>query len=86
MTEHELLSYLEDTFNEIYVLRSIIKITRDVCQEKEFNSLYYNLSQENLKSLSEERNHYINMLTMALDKVAKLESINESIEKAVPVL
>lgn len=86
MTEHEVLSYLEDTFNEIYVLRSIIKITRDVCQEKEFNSLYYNLSQENLKSLSEERNHYINMLTMALDKVAKLESINESIEKAVPVL
>lgn len=86
MSKNDVLNCIEATFSEIYVLKSIIKITREACLEKEVNSSYYNLSQENKKYLSEERNHYINMLTMALDKITKLENISESMERELPML
>ena len=84
MTKNEVIGCLEAGFSEIFSLKSIIKITREACLEKEMNSSYYNLSQENKKYLSEERNHYINMLSIALDKVTELENINESIERELP--
>ena len=55
-------------------------LTKEVCQEKEFSSMYYNLPPKDKFTLSAERNHYINMLTLALDRVSNLKQINCGIE------
>lgn len=86
MTQGDVLTQFDATFNELFALKSIIKLTREICLDKEINSSYYNLSAEYKKSLSEERNNYINMLSIALDKVANIENISETIEKEIPSL
>lgn len=70
----------DKSFNKLYLLESILRLTKDVCQEKEFLSIYYNLPQKDKYVLSEERNHYINMLDLALDRVSDLKEINYKIE------
>ena len=76
----------DNCFSELYSLESILRFTKEVCQEKEFSSVYYNLSQKDKFVLSEERNHYINMLTLALDRVSDLKQINCCIENELSKL
>ena len=73
-------------FNQLYYLESILKFTKDVCQEKEFTSVYYNLPQKDKFTLSAERNHYINMLDLALDRVSDLKQINYCLENQLAEL
>lgn len=73
----------EHSFDKLFSLESIIQTTKDACMERESSSKYYGLSSKNKFTLSEERNHYINMLTMALDKVAELKSINNELENEI---
>lgn len=70
----------EDSINQLFCLESIIKMTKDSCQEKEFSAKYYNLSPKDKYTLSEERNQYINMLNIALDKVNNVIELNTAIE------
>ena len=70
----------ENSFDLLYHLESIIKLTKSVCLEKEFNSSYYNLPNKYRHTLSEERNHYINMLSLAQDKIDCLKEINQTLE------
>jgi hypothetical protein len=42
---------------------------------------YYDLQNNTQKKLSEERNLYINMLNIAIEKIAILKKINNNIEK-----
>lgn len=88
MSEKDEKVYLccENSFSKLYFLESLIKTTKDVCLEREFSSKYYNLPNKDKFILSEERNHYINMLTMALDKVAELKEINNEIENEIQYL
>lgn len=80
-----LLNYCEKYFDELFILESVIKLTKDACLEKEFGANYYEISKKNKKALSEERNHYINLLTIALDKVENLKSININMETEIGV-
>lgn len=73
-------SSCDDCFNQLYYLESILQCTKNVCQEKEFSAIYYNLSSKDKFTLSAERNHYINMLNLALDRVDDLKKINTGIE------
>lgn len=63
----------EVTFNDICSIESIVKFTKEFCLEKEINSIYYNLSDFEQLHLSEERNHYINMLSLAEEKILKIK-------------
>ena len=76
----------ENCFDKLYMLESILQFTREVCQEKEFSSIYYNLPPKYKFTLSEERNHYINMLSLALDRVSDLKQINFCIENILEEL
>ena len=67
-------------FDILCSLETIVKITQTDCQNKEFYSEAGNFSYENRLILSEERNHYINMLTLAIDKIKLLKELNLSIE------
>lgn len=73
----------DNSFEQIYSLESIIKLTKNACLEKEFNASYYELPQKYKTILSEERNLYINMLNIAQDKVEALKRINDQLETNV---
>ena len=79
-------SSCNNLFNQLYSLESILQFTKNVCQEKEFSSTYYNLQKKDKFILSEERNHYINMLNLALDRVTNLKEINILLENEISEL
>lgn len=64
-------------YDELSYLETIITLTKEICLNKEFRSEYYELPDSCKKYLSKERNHYINMLSIALEKISKLMSIEE---------
>ncbi len=65
---------IEYALEELFTLESIIKFTKEACLEKEFASIYYEIPESKKNLLSEERNHYINMLTIALDKLTNIKN------------
>ena len=77
----EILSCFENTFEVLFSLETIIKVTQNNCLDKEVCAKYYNLPAKEQCILSEERNQYINMLTLAMDKVSRLKEINLVIEQ-----
>lgn len=82
-TKTDIFAYFEKMFEELFVLESVVKFTKEACLEREINSEYYSLALADKAGLSEERNHYINMLSIALEKVNSLKTINSSIEKGL---
>ncbi|MCQ2739685.1 MAG: hypothetical protein MJ237_05595 [bacterium] len=81
MDNHKMAQlYCEDCFNQIFYLKSILQLTKEACQEREFSSIYYSLQENNKILLSEERNHYINMLKMAQERLGELENISSRLE------
>ena len=83
MNNASILTQCERLYDELFTLESVIKLTKEVCLKKEFTAIYYELTENNKIALSEERNHYINLLSIALDKVERLKGINSSIEQEV---
>ena len=69
-----LLVIANDSCNEIESLESIIELTKKFCLDREINSIYYNLEKKEKLNLSEERNHYINLLEIAIEKVLSLKA------------
>lgn len=59
---------------ELYELETLVKMTKDACLVKECSDIYYDLSLTNRLKLSEERNSYINLLSVALDKIEYLQN------------
>ena len=78
---HENSVNFDVSFDMLSSLESIIKMTQKVCLDKEISSVYYNLPYNQKITLSEERNHYINMLSLALDKITSLKEYNFNLEK-----
>ncbi len=78
-----LLDYENSLFDELSTLESVLKLTKDSCFEQEVSSNYYNLDKLEQFKLSEERNHYLNLLTIALEKVAILKDINKNLEEEI---
>lgn len=86
MQINNLLVYFERSFDELFTLESIIKLTQEACLDKEEDSIHYNLIKDEKISLSKERNHYINMLTIALEKVENIKNYNLLIEQEINYL
>lgn len=77
---------IESSFDELFSLESIIKLTQQACLEREENLVHFGLPKKDMLILSEERNHYINLLTIALQKVDSIKSLNLIIEREVNYL
>lgn len=86
LKEQLLITSVNNLFETLYFLESIIKVTLTTCSNKEICSTYYNLQANEKRTLSEERNNYINMLTLALDQLNNLKEINLIIEKEISSL
>lgn len=78
-----LFEYENSLFEELSVLESVLKLTKNSCFEQEANSNYYSLVNSEKIKLSEERNHYLNLLAIALEKVQLLKLINKNIENEI---
>lgn len=78
-----LLSFENSLFDELSTLESVLKLTKNSCYEQEMNSCYYGLENFSKLKLSEERNHYLNLLSIALDKVELIKKINQNLEEEI---
>ena len=82
MAEKQALqNYCQQAFDELYIVDSIVKMTKNSCLEHEFNGQYYGASCESSKKLSAERNNYINMLTLLSERISNIIHLNGLIEK-----
>jgi hypothetical protein len=72
----------ESTFKTLDELETVLKFTQEICINYENISNYYNLSSEETINLSKERNSYINMLALALERISMLRHSNLLIEKS----
>ena len=66
---------IDNILDEMDKLCTLVELTRNFCLNKEFQSVYYNLSEKKAFLLSEERNHYINMLTITINRLNKMKSV-----------
>ena len=81
MAEKQALqNYCQQAFDELYIVDSIVKMTKNSCLEHEFNGEYYGASCESSKKLSAERNNYINMLTLSSERISNIIHLNGLIE------
>ena len=81
MAEKQALqNYCQQAFDELYIVDSIVKMTKNSCLEHEFNGEYYGASCESSKKLSAERNNYINMLTLLSERILNIIHLNGLIE------
>ena len=73
----------KDTYKELSIIDSIISAMQDNCISLEFNSQYYEDSNDISSKLSEERNKYINLLTVAKERIKNIEELNTKLENYV---
>ena len=66
----------QKAFNELYMVDTLIKMTKNFCEEREYKGQYYGISKDSIEALSSERNDYINMLSIASDKVSNIMNLN----------
>lgn len=77
----KLLYFNQETFGELYVLDTLINMTKESCQDREFSGQYYGIPPEMIAKLSAERNNYINMLTLFSEKVSNIMNLNLRLEQ-----
>ncbi|MCQ2754402.1 MAG: hypothetical protein MJ231_05060 [bacterium] len=80
--EKDLILKFNKLYNEIFVLESILRVTKSVCLNNDINATCI-MDQ---KSLSYERNDYINLLSVALSKVEKIKQINDNFCEYMEIL
>ena len=68
-------------FDVLFSLETIIKLTRQYCLDREVAS-----KVNNTLALSEERNQYICMLSIALEKLEELKKFNLELEDKFSIL
>lgn len=81
--ENSLSQMYEQSFNEMYVLNTMINMIKQSCEEKENKSMYYGTNYETIKNISNERNDYINMLAVVSDKISNIMSLFLSMEREI---
>lgn len=79
-SENSFMQYYEKTFDELCVINSIIKLVKNSCLEREFSGQYYGIPQEKIIHISEERNNYINMLTLLAERVSNVMNLHLILE------
>lgn len=74
------LNLCQDTFDEITVVDSLLSAIQDLCLNLELNSQYYENTENFVLKLSEERNKYISLSSIARQRLKRIELINSQLE------
>lgn len=77
----KVLCYCENSLDLLNSLEGILKITYNSCMNKEFNSIYYDIPFDKRINISEERNIYINMISIALEKLSLIYEQHKNTEQ-----
>ena len=77
----KLVHFYQEAFEELYIIDTLVRMTKKSCEDHEFSGEYYGISKNMAVKLSEERNSYINMLTLLSEKVSNLKKIKLCMEK-----
>ena len=72
---------IEENYELLDLLESVITMTKFYCLEKDCKSNYYDFKESEVKSLSRERNDYINMLEIASKNIEAIKNNYENLEK-----
>jgi len=72
-------------WTNFFILDSLVRLLINSCYNLELNSEYYGNSENISQELSQERNNYINVLTVVLEKLNELKLTAESLEKNVKI-
>ena len=73
--------HFEQAFNELCIVKSLINILKLSCEDKEFRCKYYDIAKNKAILLSEERNEYINILSVASEKISRIIKLYLQMEK-----
>ena len=71
----KVLLYLDDSFEKLSILESVLYITLNYCLNSE------NSQKLICTNIASEKSNCINMLTIALEKLSCIKDSNESIER-----
>ncbi len=72
----------ENIFDNLLTIESLVKTTVNNCVTRECSALYY-AGGDITKQLSAERNDYINVLTLVLEKIKHIQMLNDEIEEII---
>ena len=70
-------------FDELYIVDTLIKMLQRTCEDREFKGQYYGTSTEIINSISAERNEYLSLLELILDKISLLKNLNLKMENII---
>ncbi len=79
---NEVNSINEIIIGELYSVESLVETTLESCLRKECDAQYYE-GEDISSKISEERNTYINMLEIALEKIKNIQKLNGEIETMI---
>lgn len=68
----DIRKFYQDAFSEMYVVNTLINVAKSNCQEKEFKAEYYGIPIKYTNYISDERNDYINILSVVADRISNL--------------
>ena len=72
----------ENIIDELITVESLLRSTMESCLNKECNSEYY-ATNDFTSKISAERNRYINMLTLAIERLKRVQELNSNIENLI---
>ena len=78
----KLVKIHEKSFNEMYVMNTVINMVKHSCEDREFRAEYYGAKSSDIaRKISDERNDYINMLSVVSDRISAIMSLLILMEK-----
>ena len=80
---NQLLTFYNETFNELYKIATLVQLTRTNCENIEFSGQYYGVPKETIALLSAERNNLINMLEILSDQISNIINIGLLMEDEI---
>ncbi len=70
----------QDAYEELNVIDSILYAIQEACLNLEMKSEYYNTKEPSTLKISEERNRYIHLASIARERIKKIEILNSQME------
>lgn len=76
----------QNAYEELTLIDSLLCSIQEACLNLEMKSEYYNSKEPSTLKISEERNRYINLTSIARERIKKMEYLNSQMENKAILL
>lgn len=76
----------QNAYEELIRIDSLLCAIQDSCLNLELQSEYYDSPDNSILKISEERNRYINLTSIAREKIKNIETLNTQMENKAIML